>query len=44
MGHGDVDSERGAIADEELNSDSANEAEEDGAEEKAWWIICGWWA
>ena len=30
-----MDSERGAIADEELNSDSANEAEEDGAEEKA---------
>jgi len=34
-GHGDVqDSETGAIADEELNSDSANEAEEDGGKGK----------
>lgn len=33
-GHGDDDSDTGAIADEERNGDSANEAEEDGVEGK----------
>ena len=43
-GQGDVDSETGAIANEELNGDSVNEAEEDGGKGKELdelSVVCG---